>query len=135
MNTEATNFPIDMIEDHAPTEVKGGLVSNSRKAQQWRLTFSKETKSEKDAYEKMTPQERTEWNEQKQRRIKERKEAVIKALEKKYKKPIKPRTLTVIINPDTKTADVYMFDGFHDRIDWQSDAAKKSYVGSVTYAH
>jgi hypothetical protein len=135
MNTEATNFPIDMIEDHAPTEVKGGLVSNARKSQQWRLTFSKTSKAENEAYEKMTPQEREEWNQHKQRRIKERKAAVIKSLEKKYGKPIKPRTLTVIINPDTKTADVFIFDGFHDRIDWQMDIAKKSYVGSVSYGH
>lgn len=135
MNSGATNFPIDMIEDHRPTEVKAGLASNGRKAQQWRLTFSKETKTEIEAYDKMDEGERAEWNAEKQKRIKERKQAVISDLEKKYGKPIHPRTVTVVINPDTQTADIYAFDGFHDRIDWQSDLAKKSYVGSVTYAH
>ncbi len=135
MNSTKTNFPIDLIEDHKPTEVKAGLASNGRKAQQWRLTFSKETKAEKDWYEKATPEQRKSWNTEKQKRIHERKEKVIKALEKETGKKISPRTMTVVINPDTKTADVYVFEGWHDRIDWQSDLAKKSYKGSVKYDH
>lgn len=136
MNTGATNFPVDMIEDHAPTEVKAGLASNSRKAQQWRLTFSKESATEKSLYENMTPKERTAWNAEKQKRIHNRKMKVIKQLQKANPgKKIKPRTMTVIINPDTKTADVYEFDGLHDRIDWQSAQGKAGYKGSVKYDH
>jgi hypothetical protein len=135
MNTAATNFPVDMIEDHAPTEVKAGLVSNTRKAQQWRLTFSKESKVEKEKYAKMSPEERKAWNAEKQARIHARKLQVLAAVEKKTGKKQKPRTMTTIINPDTKTADIYIFDGWHDRIDWQSDMAKKAYAGSVTYDH
>lgn len=135
MNSAATNFPIDLIEDHAPTEVKAGLASNGRGAQQWRLTFSKETAAEKSAYEKMTPAERERWNAEKQKRIHERKRRVIADLQKRNPRtPIKPRTITVVLNPDTRTADVFVFDGFHDRIDWQSAAAKSAYRGSVTYA-
>ncbi len=134
MNAAETNFPIDMIEDHAPTEVKAGLVSNGRDAQKWRLTFSKESAKEKAAYEKMTAAEREAWNAHKQQRIRERKEAVIADLEKRTGKKIKPRTMTVVINPDTKTADIYEFDGFHDIIRWYSVEAKAAYKGSVTYA-
>jgi 2'-5' RNA ligase len=133
MNTAQTNFPVDMIEDHAPTEVKGGLVSNTRKAQQWRLTFSKESAKEKELYESMTAEEKKAWNAEKQRRIHERKQAVIKELEEATGQKIKPRTLTVIVNPDTQTADVYLFDGLHDRIDWQSDLAAQGYHGTVRY--
>lgn len=136
MNTAATNFPVDLIEDHRPTEVKAGLVSNGRKAQQWRLTFSKESKKEKELYEKMTPVEREAWNAEKQKRIHERKQRVISELQKRNPgKKINPRTITLVINSDTQTADVYVFDGFHDRIDWQSSLSRKSYRGSVTYAH
>lgn len=135
MNSGRTNFPIDLIEDHRPTEVKAGLVSNSASAQQWRLTFSKETAAEKALYEKMTPAEREQWNAEKQQRIHERKRAAIKALEEESGEKIKPRTMTVVINPDTQTADIYSFDGFHDRIGWTSDLGKKGYVATVRYDH
>lgn len=134
MNSTKTNFPIDLIEDHAPTEIKAGLCSNARKSQQWRLTFSKETASEKEAYEKMTPQQRAQWNSEKQSRIRERKEEVIRELEEEYGTGIKPRTITLVVNPDTKTADIYEFSGFHDRLDYRGEA-EKHYVMSVNYEH
>ena len=135
MNSGQTNFPIDLIEDHRPTEVKAGVVSNTRGAQQWRLTFSKESAAEKEAYELMSPEQRKEWNAGKQARIHERKAAKIAELEEKYQQPVHPRTVTVIVNPDTRTADLFSFDGFHDRIDWRSEAAKAGYIGTVAYSH
>ncbi len=133
MNSSKTNFPVDALEDHAPTEIKAGLASNTRGAQQWRLTFSKESKKEKMLYESMTPEEKKAWNAEKQARIHARKQAVIRQLEKETGEKITPRTMTCIINPDTKTADIFIFDGLHDRIDWQSDMAKRAYHGSVRY--
>lgn len=134
MNSKKTNFPVDALEDHRPTEIKAGLVSNGSSAQQWRLTFSQESAKEKELYASMTPEERSAWNVEKQKRIRQRKQAVIKQLEKEFPgQKIKPRTLTVIVNPDTRTADVYEFDGFHDRIGWNSPEAKKAYRGSVRY--
>jgi hypothetical protein len=135
MNAGATNFPIDMIEDHRPTEIKAGLASNGKDAQKWRLTFSKESAKEKELYEKMTPEERADWNHHKQKRIRQRKEKALKEIEAKTGKKAKPRTMTVIINPETKTADVYEFDGWHDIIRWNSPEAKAAYKGSVTYGH
>lgn len=135
MNIKSTNFPVDIIEDSAPTEVKAGLVSNSPKAQQWRLTFSKESKQEKELYDKMTPEQRREYNEGKQQRIHERKQQIIKQLEKKTGRKIKPRTICAIINPDTKAADIYSFQGFHDRVGYNSAMAKKAYVATVSYDH
>lgn len=133
MNSEQTNFPVDLIEDHAPTEVKAGLVSNTRGAQQWRLTFSKESAKEKALYETMTSQERAAWNEKKQQRIHQRKQAVLKAVERETGRKQRPRTITTVLNPDTRVADIYVFDGWHDRIDWQSDLARAAYQGSVQY--
>jgi hypothetical protein len=118
-----------------PTEIKAGLVSNSRKAQQWRLTFSKESEKEKARYEKMSPAARKKYNADKQKRIHARKQKVIKQLEKETKRKVTPKTVTVVVNPDTQTADVYVFDGLHDRIDWRSEMARKAYAGSVRYEH
>jgi 2'-5' RNA ligase len=133
LNLEMPNAPIDLIEDHAPTEVKAGLAGNSKKAQQWRLTFSKESAKEKALYETMSKEERAAWNAQKQKRIKERKDAMVKVLEKRTGGKVKPRTLTLIVNPDTRTADVYLFDGLHDRIGWAGPETEKAYRGSVKY--
>ncbi len=41
--------------------------------------------------------------------------------------------MTVILDHDRKTADVYEFDGFHPRIGWNSAEAKAGYRGSYTY--
>lgn len=43
---------------------------------------------------------------------------------------MKRRIVTGIINPDTKTADLYEFDGFHLHIRWNSEETEKAYVGS-----
>jgi len=135
MNTAQANFPIDMIQDHAPTEIKAGMVSNGKDAMKWRLTFSQESKKEKELYGEMTDAQKMDWNAKKQRRIRERKEAVLQAIEKEIGKKAKPQTLTTIINPDTKTADVFLFDGWHDIIRWNSPEAKKAYKGTVAYGH
>ena len=42
-------------------------------------------------------------------------------------------TITSIINADTRTADVYVFKGYHLRIGWTSDMAKEGFVGSFNY--
>jgi hypothetical protein len=42
-------------------------------------------------------------------------------------------TVTIILNPDTKTADIYHFQGWHSRIGWNSEAAARGYVGSVNH--
>jgi hypothetical protein len=53
--------------------------------------------------------------------LRERKEAVIGELKEEYGEEIKPRTITVVVNPDTKTADIYEFDDFHDILRWDRD--------------
>lgn len=41
--------------------------------------------------------------------------------------------MTTIIDPDRRVVDVYRFDGFHHRIAWNSETAKKGYVASYKF--
>ena len=65
--------------------------------------------------------------------ILERKTAAIMELSKELHHKVGGSTMTTIINPDTKTVDIYRFQGFHLRIPWNSPEAKKAYVGSFRY--
>jgi hypothetical protein len=133
MNTRTNNFPIDLIEDHEVIEAKTGQSGNSTAAQQWRLTIGEPGVKEKAALAKMSDSAKAKWNAKKQAKIHERKEAIVQKLEAETGKPIKRTTMTVILNPDTKTADIYKFDGWHDRVGWNSDEAKAGYIASVKY--
>ena len=134
MNLDRNNFPIDLVQDHEVIEVKTGQVSNGPGAQQWRLTIGEPGKAEKAWLASASAEEKAAWNERKQQMIHERKKKALADLSKKLGKPVKSATMTVILNPETKTADIYRFEGWHDRIGWNSDAAKKGYLGSMSYA-
>lgn len=134
MNLDRNNFPIDLVQDHAVIEVKTGLVSNSEGAQQWRLTIGEPGKKEKEWLATASPEEKAAWNERKQQMIHERKKGALAALSKELGVKVKARTITVLLNPDTKMADIHVFDGWHDRIGWKSELAKQSYKTSVSYA-
>lgn len=133
LNTEKNNEALDLIQDHESIEVKTGQASNGAGAQQWRLTIGEPSKEEKAKLAAMNDAEKAAANELKQRMIHERKKRKLAALEKELGRPVKARTITVILNPDTRTADLYSFDGWHDRIGWNSPEAQAGYMGSVTY--
>lgn len=134
LNLEANNFPVDLVGDHQLVEVKTGLVSNGPSAQQWRATIGQPGIKETEWLKKASAEEKRKWNARKQAAIIARKQKVVRDYSKKLGTKIKPYTMTTIINPDTKTVDVYRFKGFHSRIAWRSDEAKKAYVGSFKYA-
>lgn len=134
MNLDRNNFPIDLVQDHEVIEVKTGQVSNGAGAQQWRLTIGEPGKEEKAWLAKAPEAEKAAWNTKKQQKIHARKEKIVKGLTKEFGKTPKVSTMTVILNPETKKADLYKFDGFHDRIGWNSEQAKKAYIGSMSYA-
>ena len=127
------NLPVDLINDHEVTEVKAGLVSNGASAQQWRMTIGEPGPAEKAWLAKAGDKAKADWNARKQAMIADRKAAAIKELSKQLGRRVKGRTLTVIINPDTKTADIHVFEGFHQRIGWNSQQAKDGYRGTVKY--
>lgn len=96
--------------------------------------FSKEQEA---AFAKLSPDQvkmaKKEINKDRVRRIHERKEKFAKEMQKTLGYKVKTGMITVIINPATKTADIYQFDGIHDRIAWGSDMAKAGYIKSVKY--
>lgn len=133
LNARLNNFPLDAIQNHETIEIKAGQVSNSPGAQQWRLTIGEPGKAEKAWLAQASPEEKRAWNTKKMEMIFARKKKAKAELEKKLGKKIKATTMTVLINPDTKTADIFRFDGWHSRIGWNSDVMRKGYVGSFKY--
>lgn len=134
LNSHITNYPIDISGDHIAVEVKTGLVSNGKAAQQWRATIGQPGKSETEWLKTASADQKSAFNEQKRQAIMSRKKSALAELEKTKNVKVAPKTLTTILNPDTKTVDLFMFDGFHSRIPWNSPEAKKAYVGTYHYA-
>jgi hypothetical protein len=131
-NPHVTNYPVDIKGDHMLIEAKTGQVSNSTGAQKWRATIGKPGIEETAWLAKAKPEVKAAWNQQKLQAIMDRKAAVLKEFKKQWGQA-KGVTVTTIINPDTRTADIYRYDGFHLHIRWNNDAAKKAYVGSYKY--
>jgi hypothetical protein len=134
LNTKTPNFPVDLIGDHQLVEVKTGLVSNGASAQQWRATIGQPGEAEQAWLKTASSSDKASWNRQKQAAILQRKSAVLSSYRKQLGQDVKGRTLTTILNPDKKTVDVFVFNGFHSRIAWNSDAAKAAYKGTYAYA-
>jgi hypothetical protein len=133
LNSELPNFAVDLVQDHEVIEVKTGMASNSAAAQQWRMTIGEPGKAEKAWLQSASPAEKAAWNSRKNEMIKERKQAAMDKISEAVGHPVKGRTMTTILNPDTKTIDLYSFEGFHQRIGWNSQQAKDGYIGSFTY--
>lgn len=133
VQSERNNLPVDLIHDHQVIEVKTGQASNSKEAQQWRLTIGEPSAEEKAWLAKASPEQKALRNAKKQQEIHKRKMAEIARIEKELGFKVGGKTMTVILNTETQTADIYSFDGFHDRIGWTSESAKAGYVGSVRY--
>ena len=134
MNLAHSNFPIDLVQDHEVIEVKAGVVSNGPGAQQWRLTIGQPGKAESAWLATASPAAKERWNAKKQAAITARKKQVLAQVSQELGRAVKPRTMTLVIDPDRRTADLYSFAGWHDRIGWKSDEAKAAYVGTVRYA-
>jgi len=133
VGTEKNNLPVDLIHDHRVVEVKTGQASNSSAAQQWRLTIGEPGEKEKAWLAKASPEAKAKFNAKKQSAIHARKKKEIAKLGKELGYTVSGSTMTVVLNPDTKTADIYHFEGFHDRIGWTSEQASAGYVRSVQY--
>jgi hypothetical protein len=133
LNMKTTNFPVDLIAGNEVVEVKTGTVANGKSAQQWRATIGQPGKEEAAWLKTASPADKAAWNQQKAEAILARKAAAVKQLSQEYGRRIKGVTMTVILHPDKKIADIYRFQGFHSRIGWSSDQAKKGFVGSFKY--
>jgi hypothetical protein len=133
LNSKLNNFPVDLIQDHGAIEVKTGLVSNGKSAQQWRATIGQPGKAETAWLKTASAEDKAKWNHAKSLQILDRKNAALAQLSKELGKKVKASTLCMIVNPDKKTVDIYQFKGFHLRIGWTSPEAKKGFVGSFKY--
>lgn len=133
LNYNRNNFALDLVHDHELFEVKTGLVSNSRKAQQWRVTLGEPGVKEKAWLKTASAAEKAAHNLKKAKAALTRKTQAMREVQRALGRPVKVGTLCLIVNPDTRTADLYRFRGFHGAIQWGSDFAKKGYVGSVQY--
>jgi len=134
LNVKGNNFPADLVHDSEVVEVKTGLASNGTSAQQWRATIGQPGKAETAWLRTASAEDKRAWNERKAAAIMQRKAAALRQVQKQLGRPMKAVTVGVILNPDTKTADVFRFKGFHSRIGWNSAQAQKGYMGSYKYA-
>jgi hypothetical protein len=133
LNLEQQNFPVDLVGDHQLVEVKSGLVSNGKDAQKWRATIGQPGPNERSWLKVISADEKLAWNKQKARAIIERKHKILEEFSAAHGVPARGKTITTIINPDTRIVDVYEFDGFHSLIRWNSQQAKDGYKGSFIY--
>jgi len=130
---EAQNFPVDVMADHRVVEVKAGLVSNGDSAQHWRATIGQPGVRETAWLKTATPEEKAAWNRTKGKAAIERKQQVLLAVGRERGIRLKAKTYGIILNTDTRQADVFVIDGFHERVGWKSDLAQHSYVGTVSF--
>ena len=126
-NTEGNNFPIDIFADHRAIELKSGQVSNTKAAQQFRVTIGQPGKAETALLKTMSPEEKYKHNAAKLNAAIKRKVDIAKNY------GMRPVTMTVLFNPDTKHADVYVLEGYHKRLGWNSKELISGYVGSFYY--
>lgn len=133
VNTAHPNFAIDAVHDSEAVEIKTGLVSNSERAQQWRMTIGEPGQAEQKWLKTASANAKSKWNAKKSDMIVKRKELAMRQIEKEAGIKLKARTVTMILDPDRKTADVYSFTGFHKRIGWNSPEAQKAFVKTVKY--
>ncbi len=133
LNNIGNNFPVDIGHNHEVLEVKAGLISNTRKSWHWRSTIGEPGPKEKLWLKEIDAETKAAWGEKKTKAILARKKKILRDFTSDFGKKVVGKTATVIIDPDTQTADLFMFDGFHKRIGWNSEKARESYVGSFEY--
>lgn len=125
---------VDVLSTSYAVEVKAGLVSNSRNAQHWRLTFSAERGLERSKMDRMTPGELKAYRARKKGRILTRKENLLVGLRSLTHRDIRPATVTMIVDPARQDVDVFWFDGWHHRIGWKGREADAGFRGSYHVA-
>ena len=135
LNTKGNNFALDLVAGQNVYELKSGATTNSSGAQQWRVTLGQPGPTEAKALAKMSAKKKATYNEKKMVAAMDRKAQAVDTVSTalKLKRPVQASTLAVIVNPVTRTADVYQFPGFHRRIGWRSPETAKGYRGSFRY--
>lgn len=133
LNTERTNYPVDLATRHHLVEVKTGLASNNEKTHRWRATIGQPGKKETEWLKNASNDEKRDWNARKNKAIIARKNKAVQEHSKKHGVKMGGKTVGVILHPDKKVADVHEFEGFHHNINWKHPDTEKHYVGSYAY--
>ena len=131
INTIGNNAPIDIAGNHHAIEVKTGLSSNGKSAQQWRATIGQPGKQEAKLLKQMSPSEKEEYNNYKQEQILIRKNNMLQKMSQMAGTTIKPAVVGVILSPNGKKADVYFIPDFHLRLGWNKYATEEFYIGTL----
>lgn len=126
----SSELPVDVLTARYAVEVKAGLSSNGRQAQQWRLTFSDAKGTERRTLAALSASERTAWFRRKQARIVERKTAVLDEVRRLAGRPIEPVTITVIVDAQRRDVDLFWFSGWHQRLGWNTPETRAAYRGT-----
>lgn len=134
MNVQHGNFPLDMITGKHAMEVKAGLVSNGLSAHKWNLKEGEPSERDKAWLKTASKAQVAKYHAVKKEEIIPRKMTAIKNVNKELGRNIKPYTVASIIHPDTQTADVYMFKGYHHEIRWRHSDTAKAYQGTYRYS-
>lgn len=128
----SNNFAVDVFGDHTAIEVKTAVVSSTKG--RWAVTLGQFGKEEQAFYNKLNPEKKKAYNLAKLQECFKRKDAALKKLGQVVGHDLKPVTMMLMINPDTKSADLFQVDGYHANIGYNSPLAKQGYVGSYQYA-
>ncbi len=125
-----SELPVDVLTARSAVEVKAGLVTNGRQAQQWRLTFSDAKGEERRTLAQLSPAARKQWFARKQARIYDRKMAVLDEVRRLTGRIVEPVTITLIVDPIHRDVDLFRFDGWHQRIGWNTTETRAAYRGT-----
>jgi hypothetical protein len=119
------HYAVDVYADHIAVEMKGGQVSNSKSAEQWRIKYGQEPKF----MASWSTEKKQEYRQALATKCLKDKEKARQWLEKDRGVKVQAVTYTAIVNPDTRHVDVFRFNGYHLRLSWlhAEDAFVKSY--------
>ena len=144
LNAREANFPLDLATlpyKDAKTgkriveaiDVKAGEVVNTRGAQQWRVTLGEPGEDEKALLKTMSAQKKKTYNAKKLDYIMRRKDAEVARMRREYgpTATVIKSEYAVIINADSRTANIYRFGTFERQRGWNSREAESAFVTTV----
>lgn len=142
LEEKANNLPFDVInrEKKILYEVKAGLASvglppakSKYDGMKWRLTKGEPSKTEKEWLKQAGVLAKFKHNKDKDEKILLRKNALKAKIEKLTGVKFKVKTIAYIVNPDTKRADMYEFDGLHPILRWRHPDVQKQYKRTLQW--
>ena len=133
VNVGMNNAPFDVMGGNQAIEVKAGLATNGKTAQQWRATIGQPGKSETALLAMMDKDAKRTHNEWKMKAILDRKHAMLKKLSEKTGQKMQPKTVALIMAGDGSAADMFSFDGFHLRLPWNKHAIDDHFLGTYDF--